>query len=132
MLIWDVWRDLVSFAQFKIREEHPWRSVILHSSMGVFYVFYIVQMVPNGARYPVNFFFHYQLNWSINIYLSNISSIWINYLKFIELELTLIKVYQCVLFLLRFKIFTDASFRKSWSDSVFFYFGSLSKETARK
>ena len=37
----DALRDLVPFVQFKSREKH--------SSMGVFQVFKIVQMVPNRA-----------------------------------------------------------------------------------
>ena len=46
----DVFRDLVQF------EEHPWRSVTFskvaeHSSMGVFQVFKIVQMVPNCTNH---------------------------------------------------------------------------------
>ena len=50
----DALRGLVSFLQFKKREKHPWRSVTLikvNSSMGVFHVFKILQMVPNRAKY---------------------------------------------------------------------------------
>ena len=53
----DALRNLVPFVQFKKREKHPWRSVILACnftktpSMGVFHVFYIVQMLPNRATH---------------------------------------------------------------------------------
>ena len=40
----DALRDLVPFVQFKKREKH--------SSLGVFRVFKIVQMVPNRSTHP--------------------------------------------------------------------------------
>ena len=46
-------RNLVPLVQFKKQEKHPWRSVTFnkvagsHSSMGVFHIFKIVQMLPN-------------------------------------------------------------------------------------
>ena len=56
----DVLHDFIPFVQFKKYEKHPWRNVTfskpatllkvkLHSSMGVFYVFWIAQMAPNRA-----------------------------------------------------------------------------------
>ena len=53
---------LVPFLQFKKREKHPWKSVTfsevagfslqaLHSTMGVFHVFKIVQKVPNRVKH---------------------------------------------------------------------------------
>ena len=44
-------RDLISFVQFKKREELPWRSVdfsYFYSFMGVFHILQIVETVPNS------------------------------------------------------------------------------------
>ena len=43
----DVLQKLVPFVQFKKREKHPKQ----HSTMGVFHVYKIVQMVPTQAKY---------------------------------------------------------------------------------
>ena len=70
VLIWIALRDLVSFVQFKKHEKHTWRSVAFskvagfnlqlykksHSSMDVFHVFYIVQIVPNHAKRHIRCF----------------------------------------------------------------------------
>ena len=47
----DALRDLVQFALFKNPETHPWRSVTKRSSMNVFHVFKIVQMVQNRVKH---------------------------------------------------------------------------------
>ena len=54
---WDVLRDLVSFVQFKKREEHQWRSVTFtcnftkrNTPSWMFSRFYIVETVPNCAK----------------------------------------------------------------------------------
>ena len=44
-------RDLISFVQFKKREELPWRIVdfsYFYSFMGVFHILQIVETVPNS------------------------------------------------------------------------------------
>ena len=51
----DVLLDFVPFAQFKKCEKFPWKSEACNftkkrSSMGSFYVFWIVKMVPNYAK----------------------------------------------------------------------------------
>ena len=51
----DALRNMLRVVQFKKREKHPWRSLTqsnlkYHSSMSVFHVFEIVQMVPNRAK----------------------------------------------------------------------------------
>ena len=56
--ICDVLRDLVPFVQFKKREKHPWRSATFcnksnTSSISVFHMFKIVQMVPNRAKHHI-------------------------------------------------------------------------------
>ena len=60
--ILDALRGLVPFLQFKKREKHSWRSVTFSkvaecfsrfSSIGVFYVFKVVQMVPNRAKHRI-------------------------------------------------------------------------------
>ena len=39
-VIWDAYRDLVPFVQFKKHEKHPRKSVTgKHTSVGVFHVF---------------------------------------------------------------------------------------------
>ena len=57
MNICNALHDLVLFGIIKKREKHPRRSVTfsklylkLHSSMGAFHVFKIIQMVPNPAK----------------------------------------------------------------------------------
>ena len=51
--------DLVSFAQFKKREKHPWRSVTF-SKVADQSVFKIVQMVPNRAKHQILLFRAFQ------------------------------------------------------------------------
>ena len=52
-------RDLVTFVQFKKLEKHPWRSDTFSSSIGVFHVFKIVQMLPNRATCLISSFSRY-------------------------------------------------------------------------
>ena len=95
--ILDALRGLVPFLQFKKREKHSWRSATFSkvaecfsrfSSIGVFYVFKVVQMVPNRAKHRI-----YQRKKNVNI-ISIFAYFILSTLIFIVFS-TLCKINKC-------------------------------------